>query len=118
MLWGTGQMPALNITVERDCRRKRILCGLTRGYIVLVGLWLLYCYAWLPLQIMDADMMSRINRGESFDDRAWLVKYAEIVFGDSPAWLHLVVVVVVPVCGYVLFRFLIAIIYWVRDGFR
>ncbi len=110
-------MSAPNTPIERDYRRKRILRGLTRGYIILVGLWLFYAYAWAPLQIMDANMKSRISRGESFDDRAWLVQYAEIVFRDSPAWLHLFVVVV-PVCGYALLRFLLFIIYWVGDGFR
>ena len=66
----------------------------------------------------DANMMGRIHRGEPFDDRAWLVKYAEIVFGDPPAWFHLLIVVVVPLCVYLLLRLLIATIYCVRDGFR
>ena len=101
-----------------DTRRKLIIRGVTRGYVVLVGLWLLYFYAWVPLQVMDANMLGRIHRGEPFDDRAWLVKYAEIVFGDPPAWFHLLIVVVVPLCVYLLLRLLIATIYWVRDGFR
>ncbi len=99
-----------------NASRKLVLRGLTRGYIVLVGLWLLYCYAWVPLVVMDANMKGRIYRGEPFDDRAWLVKYVEIVFGY--AWFDLVMSIAIPLCGYGLLRLLLATIHWVKDGFR
>jgi hypothetical protein len=65
---------------------------------------------------MDANMRGQIAMGKPFDVRAWLVKYAEIVFGDPGADFHLLVVVVYPLCGYLLLRTLLGTIYWVKDG--
>lgn len=101
-----------------DARRKLLQRGLSRLYVVLVGLWLLYCYLWVPLEVMDANSKGAAARGTPFDARPWVTQYVDIVFGDPPAWFHPLIVVGIPLLGYVLLRLLMAVIYWIKDGFQ
>ena len=98
--------------------RQNLVRGLTRVYVVLVSTGLLWLYLWVPSQVMEADARADALMRRPYDQRSWGQKYEHIVFHDASVWFHLLAVVVWPISGYLLMRAVVAIAFWVIDGFR
>lgn len=96
-------------------QQKSFQSGVTRIFIALFPVWLFYWVIWWPGEIMTNSAVIAYRMGYSVDHDTWGEKWWRIV-GDDP-FTYLLFVLGIPLVFYIATTIVIAVVYWVMDGF-
>ena len=107
--------------------------GFNRLFVVLTGLWIVYCCFIYPMQQRrHARQVFQREFYDCFEPNGHLfsecIQYAELKSGENEwslkayyareSWFLVLVIVALPFFVYGLFRSLMALVWWVWLGFR